>query len=248
MKKIHLTLSILVLLITACSSTKFFPAPTPTLFVLSSLPSPTIPAPTAAPGGMTAAPTLLSTETLPASASLPTETLSFTSIPASTVMPTQSTPMFIGMPTSTTGPTSTETMAPTATATPTSQPLPTPLGPVFTSVTISGPQINWDATCGPNSVTMIVSTASGSGAASVLLVTRLKSKTQDVATVWNDAVSMHDDGLGTFSYGLSTNVIKYYEQFNVAWIQFQFVAVSSQNQVLGRTQIYENNLTIAHCP
>jgi len=153
------------------------------------------------------------------------------------------------MPASTTGPIPTETMAPPTTiATPTSQPLPTPLGPVFTSVTISGPQINWDAICGPNSVTMIVNTASGSGAASVLLSTRLKSKTQDVATVWNNAVSMHDNGLGTFSYDLSTDVIKYYEQFNIAWIQFQFVAVSSQNQVLSRTQIYENNLTIAHCP
>lgn len=157
--------------------------------------------------------------------------------------------MSTSMPTSTVGPTLTETMvAPTATATPTSQPLPTPLGPVFTNVTILGSQINWDATCGPNSVTLIVNTASGSGAASVLLSTRLKSKTLEVATVWNDAVSMHDDGLGAFSYDLSTDVIKYYEQFNVAWIQFQFVAVNNQNQVLSRTQIYENNLTIAHCP
>ena len=224
MKKICLILSILCLVVVACSTTSLIPA-TPTLLVPASAP----------------------TETLSVPTSLPTETLSITSTPAPSLTSTQPTPTFTTTPTSTAVSTSTGTMLPLIIipATSTSLIQPTPQGPVFESVTTSGTQINWGDTCDTNSITVTAQVASGFNVTSVELFTRLQSQNGNNTTAWNKDVSMHDDGFGTFTYELSTKLLTYYKDFNIAWVQYQLVAYNIQEQEAGRTQIYLNSLIIS---
>lgn len=220
MRKIHLMISILGLLILACSSTDLIPAvPTPVL-------------------------------TLP----LPTETLSIVSTPTQAITPTQPTPTLTSLPTIIeTTPTLTGTPATAttvqATSTPQTQITVTPEGPVFDKVTSSGNQLIWGQFCPANSITFTAHAVSGFDITSVLLFTRLQSKTTGVTTRWSNGISMHTDGAGTFTYALSVKGIPYYQDFqSAAWIQYQLVATNSMNQIVERTQIDLNSITLARCP
>ncbi len=229
MKKIHLILSILALLVVACSTTSLLPAAAPTVSAPASLP----------------------TETHSAPVILPTETPPFTSTSTTLITPTQSTPILTSSPAFTsTASTPNETMPPLTTtvqAASTQTPS-TPQGPAFASVAISATQMNWGDTCDTNSVTITAQASSAYNITSMLLFTRLQSLNGNVPTVWNKAVSMHNDGLGTFTYDISTEVIMHYQDYNQAWIQYQLVAYNMEQQEVARTKVYENNLTLARCP
>lgn len=233
MKKIHLILSVLGLLVVSCSTTSLFPAATSTTFV-----------PPAAPTEMLSAPT-----------PLPTETLSATSTSMPSVTPAQPTPTFTSTPTfASTGTALTGTMVPLTTtaqltATSTIQIPPTPQGPVFVSVTTSGNQMIWGDTCDANAITFTVQVTGAYNVTSVLLFTRLQGQNGNVTTTWNKAVSMHSAGMGTFTYDVSAEALKYYQQFNTAWVQYQFVATNIQGQQVGpdldlREQSYAYALSI----
>ncbi len=152
MRKINLMISILGLLILACSSTSLFPTtPTPPPVVIPlSLPTETLPA---APSPM---PTMAATQVPP------TLTASATFIETATVAPTN-----------------TMTSTSTVQATSNSPTQPTPQGPVFQIVTLSGNQINWEPACAAHFVTITVQVANGFDVTSVLLFTRLLSRNQD---------------------------------------------------------------------
>ena len=220
MRKIDLVICILGLLILACSSTSFLPTtPTPPLVVVP-----------------------LSTE-MPLVAASPTPSVAPTQVPptftaTSTFMETSTVAL-----TDTTVPTNITAQA--ASPSPTQ---PTPQGPVFDIVTTSGTHINWGGSCAANSVTVTVQVANGFDVTSVLLFTRLLSQTEIIPTRWNAAISLHNDGLGTFTYDLAARGIAHSQEFQAAWVQYQLVAVNSQNQIVGRTQIYLNNLTVSICP
>ena len=222
MRKINLMIFILSLLVLACSSTTLFPAtPTP------------LPPATAVP--------------------LPTETLPVASAPMPSLAPTEEpSPTFTVTPTSgetaTVAPTETTVSLNTIQPTSTSQIQPTPQGPVFESVMTSGTQIYWGRSCTANFVTFTAQVASGFDVASVQLFIRLQSQIRILPAPWNTPLTMHNDGLGTFTYDLAARGITHFDEFQVAWVQYQLVAVNSQKQVVGRTQVYPNNLTITQCP
>lgn len=228
MKKFYLILSLLGSLVLACATPSLIPA-TPTLLVPA---------------------TSQPTEMLPPTPA-PTETPIPTSTPAPSDTPTQVTPTFVLLPSltsSATAPTGTViSLVTSVRSTPTSLIQPTPQGPVFESVTTSGTQLNWGDTCDSNSVTITAQVASGFNITSVLLFTRLQSEDGKATTGWNNAITMHDDGFGTYTYDLSTKVLKYYRQFNVAWVQYQLIATNIQLQEASRTQIYLNSLLIKSC-
>lgn len=232
MKKIYLVLSILALLLPACSVTSLFPA------------APTAPVnlPVALPTENIAVQTALLTVTSSATpTSLPTNT-PVLAVATGTVAPTYTS----------TGTPPTATLARTATAigTATSTPLvqPTPEGPVFQSVTVSGNQFIWGDTCQSNSIIFTAQVASGFNVNSVYLFTRLQSSNGNVTSAWNKPITMHNDGMGTFTYELSVDALQYYEDYNTAWVQYQLVAENYQTEIVGRTQVYVNNVMISRCP
>jgi hypothetical protein len=112
----------------------------------------------------------------------------------------------------------------------------------------SGAQIYWGRSCEANSVTFTAQVASGFDVASVQLFIRLQSQIRILPAPWNIPITMHNDGLGTFTYDLAARGITHFDEFQLAWVQYQLVAVNSQKQTVGRTQVYQNNLTITQCP
>ena len=232
MKKLHLTLSVLTILVAACSPSQLIP-PNPTAFVPAALPADTSQIPAVA-----------------ASAAAPASTLppapTFTAVAMTSLQSTQAatgSPIVVSSGTALTGTVTPLIML----ATSTSQMSPTPQGPVFSSVTTSGFQILWGDACIANSLIFTAQITTGYNVNSVLLFTRLQSQDGKATTRWNKAISLHNDGFGTFSYDVSLDTIKYYEDFNTAWIQYQLVAYNLQQNEVGRTQVYPSNLTISRC-
>ena len=222
MRKINLMIFILSLLVLACSSTTLFPAtPTP------------LPPATAVP---------LPTETLPvASAPMPSLTPTEEPSPTFTVTPASS-------ETATVAPTETTVSLNTIQPTSTSSTQPTPQGPVFESVMTSGTQIYWGRSCTANTVTFTAQVASGFDVASVQLFIRLQSQIRILPAPWNIPLTMHNDGLGTFTYDLAAQESRILTSSRLRGFRYQLVAVNSQKQTVGRTQVYQNNLTITQCP
>ena len=116
------------------------------------------------------------------------------------------------------------------------------------SVVPSGPQIIWGPSCDANSVTLTAQVGSGYDILGVVLFTRLQSQGGDVTTAWNRGVSMHNDGLGTFTYDLSAVTFKYYQDFNMALVQYQLIATNIQLRQVARTLNLWNSLTLMRCP
>ena len=56
---------------------------------------------------------------------------------------------------------------------------------------------------------------------------------------------MHNDGLGTFTYDISTEVIMHYQDYDQASNQYQLVAYNMERRGLLGPKVYENNLTLA---
>ena len=123
-----------------------------------------------------------------------------------------------------------------------------PQGPVFQSVTVSSNQLNWDNTCETIPVTFTAQTQIGFNVTEVLLFLRLQNQAGTDTTFWNKAITMHSAGLGAFTYDITPDKINHYLDFNTAWIQYQLVAYNAQLHEVGRTQIYENTLTLTRCP
>jgi hypothetical protein len=197
----------------------------------------------------------------PAPIASPTYTVFNTSTLTPTITPTQPTPTFTSTPTyiylgPTEGPT--ETPQPTVSAAPLLTVQATSTGisqfqlasqsPVFDAISISGTRIVWGASCTATSVTVSTHIAGDYKVTSVLLFTRLTDQTGATTTDWNNGAIMDNAGQGTFTYNLTANVIKHYKDFTTAWVQFQLVATNANGRVLGRTQIFSNNISIAQCP
>jgi hypothetical protein len=56
---------------------------------------------------------------------------------------------------------------------------------------------------------------------------------------------------GKFAYELQASNLRDFNQFNepVAWVQYQLVATNISGRVIGRSQVFADNLTIsAICP
>jgi hypothetical protein len=106
----------------------------------------------------------------------------------------------------------------------------------------------WGGSCISNSIIFTAQVASGFNVNSVYLFTRLQSSNGNVSTVWSKPETLHNNGMGTFTYELSVEALQYYEDFNTAWVQYQLVAENYQTQIVGRTQVYANNVTVSHCP
>ncbi len=199
------------------------------------------------------------TPTVSAPVILPTNTGYVTSTWTPSATPTQPTPTFTSTPTfvySGPTPTSTGTPQPTGTisllvtdqATASFLLQPTSESPVFDNILISGNQLIWGASCQANSIKISAHIAGGYSVTQVTLFTRLRDQVTGATTDWNNGAVMDANENDTFTYELSAAVIKYYKDFKTAWVQYQLVATNARHQVVGRTQLYLNNIAIGQCP
>jgi len=82
----------------------------------------------------------------------------------------------------------------------------------------------------------------------VFLFTRLRDKKDSLNTSgWNAGAEMIKVKDGSFNYNIETHNLRRYYYYKEAWIEYEFVSVNDKLEVIGRTKLYDKNLSLVEC-
>jgi hypothetical protein len=150
-------------------------------------------------------------------------------------------------------PTATETSRPTDFPTP---PLDaessgyfTPQNVGFQAILTSGSTMYWNSgPCTPRNIKFSAFVEDQINTDQVLLFTRLREKSDTLlVTKWNAGALMVKEENGSFNYDIHTFNLRQYYYFINAWLEYQLVALNKDNEVIGRTPIYDRNVSLVMC-
>jgi hypothetical protein len=222
MKKLNLVL-ILFFLLAGCSGL-------PVSIPLLSTPTPTsLPASTATPFSLepTHTPDLFVLNTLEPTGTPPTGTPLMTDTPEPTLTPT---------------------FRPTITLEPLDPSLFTPSPNIFLTVQRSTEQIVWGYNCdGARSIRFTANVMKVPRLRYVTLWYRLQDKYSGRNTDWGGGAILSDNDQGTYFYDLDLSQIQRYRNYTDAWLQYQLVASSAAQRVLGRSVVSRTDISLTHC-
>jgi hypothetical protein len=184
----------------------------------------------------------------------PTRVLSPT--PTASITPTRPTPTFtltptlVGYKSPTPTPEDTATLTATVTSafdsiTPST---PTPFVKMdgFTSIKTSSHVFYRGQECSPTSVNFTAVTPNSTNAEFVVLFTRFVSQSTGAKSEWT-SITMESDGRGTFTHDLVPQEMKAADSYIDPWVQFQFVATDIKSNEVGRTDIFDKQLSLQAC-
>jgi CSLREA domain-containing protein len=140
-----------------------------------------------------------------------------------------------------------------ATPTPTYTPYPTPATPTFTPLLFNPVEFSSDRifqggkSCSPMTLTITVQVTPQDLVHSIALYFRLVEKEGTSSYPWNEGLKMDRLGNGRFQVELSGNDLpSIYNWKNEAWLDIQFVAYDSNNQLIGRSEVIRK-VTLEKC-
>src|SRR5215212_9379044 len=207
--------------------------------------------------GLPSLPPLLTSPTPPQPAETPTPFISATPIPTqnlfatSTSTPLTFTPTVTALGAELFTPTATETNFPTPGLPPDigSSDYFTPVNTGFLAVLISNPTIYWnEGPCSPRNIKISAFVEDLINTDKVILFMRLREKKNTLnVTEWGAGAEMIKADNGSFNYDVRTFNIRRYYYFVDAWLEYQLVAITKDRQVIGRTPIYDRNLSLVRC-
>jgi hypothetical protein len=125
----------------------------------------------------------------------------------------------------------------------------TPTNKGFLSVLISTNVMHWNAgPCMPRNVKISAVVEDLANTQNVVLFLRLREKRNTLnVTEWGAGAIMLREENGVFSYNVHTWNIRRYYYYRDAWLEYQLVAVNQNQEVIGRTQIYDRNISLVRC-
>jgi hypothetical protein len=203
-------------------------------------------------------PLLVSPTPVPAS-DTPTPSVSDTPIPTqnlfatATPTPLTFTPTVTALGAELFTPTSTETNIPTAFPTPPrdaeSSGYFTPQNTGFQAILTSGNTLYWDAgPCTPRNIKISAFVDDPLNTYQVMLFLRVREKKNTLnVTDWGAGALMIQEENGSFNYNIRTFNIRRYYYFVDGWIEYQLVAVNDKWEVIGRTRVYDRDLSLVRC-
>ena len=211
--------------------------------------------------GLPGLPPLLATQTAPPPTETPTPFMSETPIPTQNLFATATpTPLtFTPTPTSLGAelftPTSTQTSFPTDFPTPDIPLDPeesgyfTPKNTGFLGILISNNTMYWnEGPCSPRNINVSAFVEDQINTHHVLLFTRLREKKNTLnVTRWNAGALMVKADNGSFNYNIRTFNLRRYYYFVDAWLEYQLVALNEDREVIGRTGIFDRNISLVRC-
>ena len=141
---------------------------------------------------------------------------------------------------------------PTTRATITLEPLSTnlftPSPSLFMAVHRSTDLIVWGSTCeGARSIRFTAQVQPARGLRYVTLWYRLQDKYSGRHTNWGGGAIMSDNDQGTYFYELDLSQIARYRFYQDAWLQYQLVASTATERVLGRSAVSRTDVSLRHC-
>ena len=194
---------------------------------------------------------LLATPTTTPATPTPTETVVPTKTP--TVTPTRPTPTFTPTPTVLGGVPLELPNGTIVTSTPYFLYTPVPIfgdltGTGFERIQLSDRNMYYGV-CKPNKVRFTVQVSDVANTYYVLVFVRTQEKGTDEGSPWNKGHFMDPDpnGYGVYKFWLGYKSVPEYHYYINAWVEYQFVAVDWKNNIIGRSPIYDKNLTIRPC-
>lgn len=160
----------------------------------------------------------------------------------------QTTTPSTGTPLVTDTPQPTPTFRPTITLEPIEPSLFTPSPNIFLAVTRSTNQIVWGSTCeGARSIRFTANVAPARRLRYVTLWYRLQDKYSGRHTNWGGGAILSDNDQGTYFYDLDLSQIMRYRFYEDAWFQYQLVASTATQKVLGRSVVSRTDVSLTHC-
>jgi hypothetical protein len=119
----------------------------------------------------------------------------------------------------------------------------------FRGVLYSDPILYWDE--GPCTTRRIKITAFVEDPARtdrVFLFLRLRDKENTLnVSEWSAGAEMIKLENGSFNYNVGTHNLRRYFYYKSAWIEYQLVSVNEKLEILGRTQLYDRNISLQRC-
>jgi len=125
----------------------------------------------------------------------------------------------------------------------------TPTNKGFLAVLISNNVIHWnEGPCMPRNVKISAFVEDLINTQDVVLFMRLREKKNTLnITEWGAGAIMVRGDNGSFNYNVHTWNIRRYYYYKDAWLEYQLVAVNENREVIGRTQIYDRNISLVRC-
>lgn len=82
----------------------------------------------------------------------------------------------------------------------------------------------------------------------VFLFLRLRDKANTLNVgEWSAGAQMIKLEDGSFNYNIETHNLRRYQYYKNAWIEYELVSVNENLEVLGRTQLYDHNISLVKC-
>jgi hypothetical protein len=163
---------------------------------------------------------------------------------AATTTPGTGTPLATNTPL----PTFTPTNRPTITLEPIDPSLFTPSPNLFLNVQKNTTQLVWGSTCeGSRSIEFRAQVLPARRLRYVTLWYRLQDKYSGRHTDWGGGAIFKDNDQGTYFYTLELSQIHRYRFFQDAWFQYQLVASTATQKVLGRSVVSRSDVSLTHC-
>ena len=125
----------------------------------------------------------------------------------------------------------------------------TPQNTGFLAVLISNNTMYWNSgPCTPREIKFSAFVEDQINTDDVLLFTRLREKSDTLlVTKWNAGALMVKADNGSFNYEIHTFNLRQYYYFINAWLEYQLVALNKDNEVIGRTPVYDRNVSLVMC-
>ena len=145
-------------------------------------------------------------------------------------------------------PSSTPTFRSTITLEPVDPSLFTPSPNLFLAVQKNTSQLVWGYNCdGSRSIMFTAQVLPAKRLRYVTLWYRLQDKYSGRHTDWGGGAIMKDNDQGTYFYTLELNQIDDYKSYEDAWFQFQLVASTATQRVLGRSVVSRSDVSFTNC-
>ena len=119
----------------------------------------------------------------------------------------------------------------------------------FQGILYSAATLFWgEGSCVTRSIKMTAIVDNPEGTDRVFLFLRLRDK-QNTLNVgeWSAGAEMIKIEDGSFNYNIETHNLRRYFTYKNAWIEYQLVSVNEKLEILGRTQLYDRNISLMKC-
>ena len=125
----------------------------------------------------------------------------------------------------------------------------TPKSIGFLSVLISNNILYWnEGPCSPRDIKVSAFVEDQVNTDKVVLFMRLREKNNTLnVTEWGSGAIMTKADNGSYNYDVHTWNLRRYYYFVNAWLEYQLVAINKDLEIIGRTAIYDRNLSLVRC-